>query len=153
MKPWKTDTQILAPYFTIFMNRTTINVRPWNNFKRKELKIIFFPSLTDIYSFIWNWNSFYLIRGQDMFQQKVAYIKNIFIICFTCAIPLRLMCNYSIKPLSRIVQKRRKTGKNVEMNHWLISDVGIWKLVGSLLRRETNWLSCLYVIKKKEASW
>lgn len=86
-----------------------------------------------------------------MFLQRVAYIKNISIIFYTCAITLRLRCNFSKKPLSRIVQKRRKRGKNVEMNHWLKSGVGIWKLVESLLRRETNWLSCLYVIKKRES--
>lgn len=155
MKPWQTDTQNLAPNFTIFVNRTRINVRLWNNFNSKELKIAFVPSLT-------NTNTEYLffpLQLQLVFfnqstwitlLQRVAYVKNIFIVFYTDAIILRLMCNFSIKPFSRIVQKRRKHGKNVEMNHWLISGVGIWKLVESLLRREDNCLSCLYVIKKRK---
>lgn len=156
MKPWKTDTQNLVPDFTIFMNKTRINVEPWNNFKRKEFKITFFPSLTqtfNICSFLCNYNTFTLTRAQDTFLQRIAYIKNMFITFYTCAITLSLMCNFSIKPLNRIVQKRRKNGKNAEINYQLIRGVGIWKLVESLLRWDTNFWSCLYVIKKEELWW
>lgn len=138
--------------FTLFINRTKL--RPRNNFRRKELKIMFILRLT-------NTNTeylFFLLLLQLIFFNQITWVKllqrgtcmnNHFIVFLYKCFYSEVNVQCSSKTLTRDCPPNEgNMVKNMEMNHWLISDVRIWKLMVSLVRREHNCLSCLYVIEK-----